>query len=86
MRFSNRIVIPLFAVLLALLYVASTALSQQSKGGKGSLPIPQNPAEGFRLFYKKRCMECHAIGGYGGTAAQDLARIVSKRIFTVLLR
>ncbi len=26
-------------------------------------------------------MECHAIGGYGGTAAQDLARIVSKKNF-----
>jgi len=26
-------------------------------------------------------MECHAIGGYGGTAAQDLARIVSKENF-----
>ncbi len=81
MKFSKRIVIPLFAVLLSLLYVASAALSQQSIGSKGSLPVPHNPAEGFRLFYKKGCMECHAIGGYGGTAAQDLARIVSKKNF-----
>ncbi|MFB0505268.1 MAG: hypothetical protein ACETWT_00900, partial [Thermodesulfobacteriota bacterium] len=75
MRLPNRIGIIVFASFLGLFCGASTALPQDS------LPIPENPAEGFRLFYKKGCMECHAIGGYGGTAAQDLARIVSKKNF-----
>lgn len=75
MKLPNRIAIPLFASFLALFCAALTALSQDS------LSLPENPVQGFRLFYKKGCMECHAIGGYGGTAAQDLARIVSKKNF-----
>ena len=75
MKLPNRIGIVVFASFLGLLCGALNALSQES------LPIPENPSEGFRLFYKKGCMECHAIGGYGGTAGQDLARIVSEKDF-----
>jgi mono/diheme cytochrome c family protein len=54
----------------------------QEKGYRESpLPIPEDPAKGFRLFYQKGCMECHAIGGYGGAAAQDLTKAVTEQSF-----
>ncbi|MCK5552806.1 MAG: c-type cytochrome, partial [Deltaproteobacteria bacterium] len=33
---------------------------------------PGNPGAGERLFVEKKCVDCHALNGRGGTAASDL--------------
>jgi len=37
------------------------------------IDIPQNPLQGRIVFEEKGCIECHAIGGYGGTAGPSLS-------------
>jgi mono/diheme cytochrome c family protein len=69
---------------LTLLAVFSAVSSQEDR--RDLLPIPDDPAAGFRLFSKKGCMECHAIGGYGGTAAQDLTKAVTEQSFYGIAR
>jgi mono/diheme cytochrome c family protein len=71
----------IFAAITALLFISSVGIAQETSGGESLLPIPENPTEGFRLFYQKGCMECHAIGGYGGAAAQDLTKAVTEQTF-----
>lgn len=36
--------------------------------------FPSNPISGRIVFEEKRCMECHAIDGYGGNLGPDLGR------------
>jgi cytochrome c551/c552 len=38
------------------------------------IELPQNPMKGQLVFEEKKCIECHAIGGYGGTEGPDLSR------------
>ncbi len=38
------------------------------------LKLPSNPLDGRIVFEEKGCIQCHAIGGYGGTVAPDLAK------------
>lgn len=38
------------------------------------IEIPQNPLNGRLVFEEKGCIECHAIGGYGGTAGPSLSK------------
>ncbi|MEK6757015.1 MAG: cytochrome c [Bacteroidota bacterium] len=38
------------------------------------IKLPQNPLEGRIVFEEKKCIECHAIGGFGGTVGPDLSR------------
>jgi len=36
------------------------------------IQLPQNPLKGQIIFEEKGCIECHTIGGYGGTEGPDL--------------
>jgi cytochrome c551/c552 len=36
--------------------------------------LPQNPLEGRIVFEEKGCIECHQLGGYGGTAGPSLSK------------
>jgi mono/diheme cytochrome c family protein len=56
---------PIFAILLIVLLVTLSA--QQ-------IHLPQNPLKGQVIFEEKGCIECHAIGGYGGTEGPDLSQ------------
>ncbi|MBM2846624.1 MAG: hypothetical protein HW407_1936, partial [Bacteroidetes bacterium] len=38
------------------------------------IQLPQNPLEGRIIFEEKRCIECHSVGGFGGTAGPDLSK------------
>ncbi len=38
------------------------------------IELPQNPLKGQIVFEEKGCIECHAIGGYGGTEGPDLSQ------------
>lgn len=38
------------------------------------IKIPQNPLSGRLVFEEKGCIECHAIGGYGGTVGPSLSK------------
>ena len=40
-----------------------------------SAVLPENPVGGSSVFVEKGCLHCHAIQGYGGTLAPDLARL-----------
>lgn len=35
--------------------------------------LPADPRRGWEVFRQKGCIQCHAVGGEGGTAAPDLA-------------
>lgn len=39
-----------------------------------SLEVLGNPEEGARVFERKQCIKCHAIGGVGGKIGPDLAK------------
>jgi len=41
--------------------------------GARQIDLPQNPLQGRIVFEEKGCIECHAIGGYGGTAGPSLS-------------
>ncbi|MEW6749498.1 MAG: c-type cytochrome [Candidatus Latescibacterota bacterium] len=55
---------------LALLAAAALPLGAQEGG-----PLPEDPREGARLFQQKGCIQCHAVGGQGGSLGPDLSRI-----------
>ncbi len=74
-------VVFIFTVIFALLCISRIGLAQETWAGEPLLPIPENPAEGFQLFYQKGCMECHSIAGYGGAAAQDMTKAVTEQSF-----
>lgn len=38
------------------------------------IKLPQNPLKGQIIFEEKGCVECHAIGGYGGSEGPDLSQ------------
>ena len=38
------------------------------------LELPTDPLNGRIVFEEKKCIACHMIGGYGGTAGPDLSR------------
>jgi mono/diheme cytochrome c family protein len=57
-----------FRTLLLLLVSAFTLLEAQE------LQLPKNPLKGQIIFEEKKCVECHGIGGYGGTEGPDLSR------------
>jgi len=38
------------------------------------IQLPQNPLQGRIVFEEKECIECHAIGGFGGTVGPDLSK------------
>lgn len=38
------------------------------------IQLPNNPLKGQIVFEEKGCVECHAIGGFGGTQGPDLSR------------
>jgi len=38
------------------------------------ITIPQNPLNGRLVFEEKGCIECHSIGGFGGTAGPSLTK------------
>lgn len=38
------------------------------------LNLPTDPLNGRIAFEEKKCITCHAVGGYGGTAGPDLSR------------
>jgi mono/diheme cytochrome c family protein len=47
--------------------VSGTLLAQE-------IQLPQNPLQGRIVFEEKKCIDCHAVGGFGGTAGPDLSR------------
>ena len=38
------------------------------------LELPSDPLNGRITFEEKKCIACHSVGGYGGTAGADLSR------------
>ena len=38
------------------------------------LEFPSDPLSGRLVFEEKKCIACHAVGGYGGTAGPDLSQ------------
>jgi cytochrome c551/c552 len=52
----------------AIVFVASGTLLAQE------IQLPQNPLQGRIVFEEKKCIDCHAVGGFGGTAGPDLSR------------
>ena len=40
-----------------------------------SQTLPENPAEGFRVFIDKECVRCHAIWGEGEEVGPDLGKV-----------
>ncbi len=38
------------------------------------LDLPTDPLDGRIVFEEKKCITCHTVGGYGGTAGPDLSR------------
>lgn len=38
------------------------------------MELPTDPLNGRIVFEEKKCIACHAIGGFGGTAGPDLSR------------
>lgn len=40
---------------------------------------PPSAGEGEMLFRTKQCVQCHGIGGYGGTVGPDLSRVALPR-------
>ena len=55
-------------LLIAVSFLGSASLCAQQ------LELPQNPLKGQIVFEEKKCIECHSIGGYGGTEGPDLGR------------
>ncbi|HLE34036.1 MAG TPA: hypothetical protein VJB38_15640, partial [Bacteroidota bacterium] len=35
--------------------------------------LPTDPLNGRITFEEKKCITCHAVGGFGGTAGPDLS-------------
>lgn len=56
-------------VLLGLCIFATADLCS----GQG-IELPERPLEGRIVFEEKGCIECHALGGYGGDLGPDLSR------------
>ncbi|MBI3004414.1 MAG: cytochrome c [Ignavibacteriales bacterium] len=50
-----------------LLFLAVSSYGQE-------IDLPTDPLNGRIVFEEKKCIGCHAIGGYGGTAGPDLSR------------
>ncbi len=59
--------------LLSLIAATALPLPAQEEG-----PLPESPMEGARLFHQKGCVQCHAVGGQGGSIGPDLSRIYLK--------
>ncbi len=53
--------------LLLVWIVVGTASAQD-------LDLPADPLEGRIVFEEKKCVTCHAVGGYGGMAGPDLSK------------
>lgn len=69
-------------IIFAGVMVAVVGFSQ-TFSGQGSKPsktvasqeaVPSNPMAGRIVFEEKRCIECHAIDGFGGNVGPDLGR------------
>src|SRR3990172_8902963 len=56
-----------FLIVVVLSVLSPSLLSQE-------IIIPQNPLNGRLVFEEKGCIECHAIGGDGGTTGPSLTR------------
>jgi len=39
------------------------------------IQLPENPLGGRIVFEEKKCIDCHSVGGYGGTAGPDLSKV-----------
>ncbi len=52
---------------VALFLAAGTMVAQE-------IQLPTDPLNGRITFEEKKCIACHAVGGYGGTAGPDLSR------------
>ncbi|MBI4549171.1 MAG: c-type cytochrome [Ignavibacteriae bacterium] len=57
----RRVIIASFVLIISILW------AQQ-------IELPKNPLQGQIVFEEKQCIECHAIGGYGGTEGPDLSQ------------
>lgn len=55
-------------VLLGTLHASSAALGQDLG------PLPDNVMEGWKVFARKQCIQCHAVCGLGGQVGPDLGR------------
>ncbi|MDH3253199.1 MAG: cytochrome c, partial [Ignavibacteria bacterium] len=53
--------------IFAWFFAAGTVAAQE-------IQLPTDPLNGRITFEEKKCIACHAIGGYGGTAGPDLSR------------
>ncbi|HAB53546.1 MAG: hypothetical protein A2315_01940 [Ignavibacteria bacterium RIFOXYB2_FULL_35_12] len=56
-----------FLIVVVLSVLSPSLLSQE-------IIIPQNPLNGRLVFEEKGCIECHSIGGFGGTTGPSLTR------------
>lgn len=56
-----------FLVLIVLVTALPVASAQD-------LELPNDPLDGRILFEARGCIDCHSVGGYGGTSGPDLSR------------
>ena len=54
-------------IALSVILLAGTLHAQE-------IELPTDPLNGRIVFEEKKCIACHMIGGYGGTAGPDLSR------------
>ena len=54
-------------IALSVILLAGTLHAQE-------IDLPNDPLNGRIVFEEKKCIACHMIGGYGGTAGPDLSR------------
>ncbi|MFQ6069439.1 MAG: c-type cytochrome [Candidatus Aminicenantales bacterium] len=50
-------------------------------GNSSSLPLPENPLKGSKVFIHKGCINCHKIWGIGGDFGPDLTKIGQEKNF-----
>jgi len=75
MSVSRKPRIYLWVLVLGMALAASAVSPLLSVQEKETLPFPEDPLKGSRLFVSKGCIKCHAIWGIGDTLGPDLSQL-----------
>jgi cytochrome c2 len=67
-------------VCIGVIIVSSAVLLTLSQE-KDAYPLPENPLTGADIFFKKGCIECHAVWGIGKSFGPDLTQIGMEKDF-----
>jgi len=79
---SSPISVAMIAAAVLLLGLFVIYLDSAARGGESSSKAPADGdvMAGWRVFYEKQCVACHAIWDHGGDVGPDLGRIRSGRL------